>query len=172
MLGCHGSRGLVFVAAQFEGGSFIEGFDEFKSFLEGREVSIAFVGVEDVREEEFGAVGEEGFEDLGATDDEYGSGDVEGGEIGRGGDDFRPFGRSGEGAAEDEMPTAGEEAGEGLESLSAHEDRVIEGGPLEELQVFGEVPGEGAIAANDAIAGHGDDGFQLEEVSGQRSAVS
>jgi hypothetical protein len=50
----------------------------------------------------------------------------------------------------------------GLEGFPTHEDGVAEGGALEKREVFGEVPGEFAVCADEAVGIHGDNGCGLK----------
>ena len=137
----------------------VAGEEEFAGVevgVEGREKGVAF-GVEvDAGEEDFGAAGKEGGVEFGAADEVEiffgrGLGDfVEGAEDAHAGD----LGRS----REDPVFTAGEGFSNGVVGFAAHEDDVAEGGAFEKSEVLGEVPGDAAVEADGAVAGHGGDG--------------
>ena len=47
-----------------------------------------------------------------------------------------------------------ERATEGVPSLAPHENRVAEGEPLKELEVFRQLPGHGAVETDGSVCGH------------------
>ena len=136
----------------------MESLSEIKKVLEGREECVAFVGLIDGGQIEFGAGGEEFLIKSSAADDEdfWGIG-TGGGKVGKGANESDSVTR-GEGGTEDDVLASGKRSADGFEGGAAHEDGVTEGGALEELEVFGEVPRKGAVATDDAVGGHGDDG--------------
>ena len=142
----------------------MESLCEIKKMFEGREECVAFVGLVDVGQIEFGAGGEEFLIKSSTADDEdfWGIG-TGGGKVGKGANEGDSITR-GEGGTEDDVLASGKRSADGFEGGAAHEDGVTEGGALEELEVFGEVPGEGAVATDDAVGGHGDDGGEMRGV--------
>lgn len=143
----------------------IEDSHELEVVFEGREESVPFMSLIDVGEVKFAAAGQEGLENLGASDDENIALDVECRELIEGRDQFRALGCFSEGSAEDNVTSSGQNPRERVEGLAPHEDGMIEGGALEELEVFGQVPGKSAVTTDDAIAGHRDNSLQLDGVS-------
>ena len=154
-------RRLADVAPEFQGRGLLERLCEIKKVLEGREECVAFVGLVDVGQIEFGAGGEEFLIESSAADDKDFLGIGTGGrEVGEGANEGDAVTR-GEGGTEDDVLASGEGSADGFEGGTAHEDGVAEGGAFEELEVFGEVPGEGAVATDDAVGGHGYDGGEM-----------
>ena len=60
-------------------------------------------------------------------------------------------------AGEDDVAPPGEQAGKALEGLAAHDHRRAHGHFLEVPEVGRDVPGKGAVLADHAIVGAGDD---------------
>ncbi len=60
-------------------------------------------------------------------------------------------------AGKHDVLTLRQGSADGVEGLSAHDDGVAAGGFFEKREVIGQVPGQGAIAADDAVRGHGND---------------
>ncbi len=143
----------------------------FEDFVAGEEVGeqgeggVAGVGFEDVGDEEVVEVVEEGGVDLGTADDEdVGVLEVKVLEIGGVVDDGDAFGRPLAIAGEDDVLALGEGATDGFVGLAAHDDGVAAGGAFEEGEILGEVPGEVAASADDAVGGHGDDAGEVEGI--------
>jgi hypothetical protein len=72
-------------------------------------------------------------------------------------------------ARQHDVAASGEQAGQALEGLAAHDHRRAERQRLEALQVLGEVPGQRAVAPDHAIAGARDD--QDDSLLGQFCSV-
>ena len=141
---------------------------EIKKMFEGREECVAFVGLIDEGQIEFGAGGKEFLIKSSTADDEdfWGIG-TSGREVGKRANESDSV-TWGEGGTEDDVLASRERSADGFEGGAAHKDGVTEGGALEELKVIGEVPGEGAVATDDAVGGHGDDGGEMGGVGWHR----
>ncbi len=71
--------------------------------------------------------------------------------------DFCPLPAPASVAGEDDVATAGQQAGQAVECLAAHDHRVTEGQRLEMLEVCGQPPRQPPVLADHAIVGAGED---------------
>lgn len=134
--------------------------------FEGREESVAFDGALDEGEVDIGAKGQGLGVDLGAATDEDVAGLGVGMQLGkvRNGLDTR-VGEAG--ARKDDGRAIGKRLANGLEGFAAHDDDVAGGHLLEPLEVLRQVPGDFVALADDAVEGHGGDGFELLHARGK-----
>lgn len=158
--------GIRWPSRAFVGDEF-EVFDEFVvggfplGLVPDGEVGVALEGEVSLDEGDVHAVGfGEGFVvDFGAAGDEafgFAGGFGEGEGFVEGGEPFDAFDDGGVGVSgDDEVSAAGEGAADGGEGFAAHDHGVSHGGGAEAFEVFGEIPGETAGGADEAVRGHG-----------------
>ena len=135
------------------------GFDDFDVWeigLKGGEVGIALVGVVDVADQPFiNAVAESAVNFRSADDEDFLIRDRD---LGGAVDDIDALVFPIAIAGEDDVATLGEGSANRFEGFSAHHDGVAEGGFFEKREILGKMPRQGAIATDEAIRIHGDDG--------------
>lgn len=69
-----------------------------------------------------------------------------------------PGSRDGRSPSENPIFAAWKRLADGIKRLSSHQDDVSQRGALEELQVFGQVPGDGTVVSDHAGGCHGRNG--------------
>ena len=157
------------VAAGGEIRGFEQDFLVLETRMEGREVGLAGVFLVDMADDPFRQPGFESGVDFRAADDIDRA--VEAGQLGEVGGVVDGF-DAGPGPiaipGEDDVAAPWQGAADGFVGPAAHDDRVAGGALFEKGQISREVPGQRALATDDAGGCHGDDGNEAKALPGGR----
>ena len=151
------------VVADGEGGVVFEDLAVREFLCKLGEKGVAGVVLFDVGDDQRAEPGQQGAVDFGTADD------VGGACLAHGAGDFARIVDDGDAgmapaavAGEHDVLSLGQGSTNGIEGFAAHDDGVAAGGFFEKGEVFGKVPRQGVVAANDTFRGHGDNANEGE----------
>jgi hypothetical protein len=150
----------IAVMGDLEFGAINDDFGRGEEMLEGREKDVAEGDLLDESEEQLGAEGQGLLVKFGpAADEDFAlfAGEVD---LVQAGDGLNAGDRRG-GAGEDDRGPVGEGFADGLEGFPAHDDDVASGHAFEPLKILGQVPGDSLAVSDNAVEGHGGNGFEV-----------